>query len=230
MDERRRLTRDRDERMIGGVCSGIAKHFDLDPTLVRVVFVILSFVSGIGIIAYVVLWLLLPAGDRGDTATRQVMRDNVDEMAERARLAAAAAQAAAEAARQAADQLAETARAAGRAARDTWQQGSQQAPQSSSGGAAGGTSEEAEGAGPRVDAAAAEGSTMGSAEDAPEPASTVGGEHVPEPEDSGKPGQTTPEGSQTTWPPSRELPSTDAPASPPAAESGGGQSSGPPRM
>lgn len=203
MDERRRLTRDRDERMLAGVCSGIAKHFDLDPTLVRIVFVILAFVSGVGIIAYVVLWLLLPGPERSDAGPRQLMRDNVEEMAERARLAAAAAQAAAEAARQAADQLTETARAAGRAARDTWQQGSQPA---SGGDASTGAPDEPAGAGAPMDAAA---------------------EGVFEPEDSGKPGQTTPERSQTPWPPSRELPSTDAMPEPPAGES---QSAGPPPM
>ena len=223
MDERRRLTRDRDDRMIGGVCSGIAKHFDLDPTLVRVVFVVLSLVSGVGIIAYVVMWLLLPAAERTDAGPRQVMRDNIDEMAERARLAAASAQAAAEAARQAADQLAETARAAGRAARDTWQQGSQ--PSSGQGA----TGAEPEGAGP-MDAATAEGSTVGSESEASAPTSTTPTEGAMQPEDSGKPGETTPDGSRSTWPPSSELPSVDAPAEPPAAESGEGQSSGPPRM
>ncbi|MGE0227962.1 MAG: PspC domain-containing protein [Dehalococcoidia bacterium] len=221
MEERRRLTRDHDDRMLGGVCSGIAKHFDLDPTLVRIAFVILAFVSGVGIIAYVVMWLLLPADDRAEVATRRVMRDNVDEMAERARLAAASAQAAAEAARQAADQLAETARAAGRAARETWQQGSQQP----------GAAADA-GTGTSMGGAAAEGWEAGSESGAPAATSTMpsedGSESAAEPPD--RPGETTPEGSGETWPPSRELPSTDATAEPPDAEQGEGQSSGPPRM
>ncbi|MGE0133609.1 MAG: PspC domain-containing protein [Dehalococcoidia bacterium] len=225
MEERRRLTRDRDDRMLGGVCSGIAKHFDLDPTLVRIAFVILAFVSGVGIIAYVVMWLLLPADDRSDVATRRVMRDNVDEMAERARLAAASAQAAAEAARQAADQLAETARAAGRAARETWQQGSQQA---------GGTAEA--GTGTPMSGTASEGWEAGSERGAPAATSTMPSEGGPEGtrepgvEEADKPGETTPEGSGETWPPSRELPSTDVTAEPSDAELGEGQGSGPPRM
>lgn len=205
MEERRRLTRDRENRMLGGVCAGIAKHFDVDPTLVRVVFVVLAFISGAGIIAYVVLWLLLPAGERTDAGPRQVMRENADEIAERARLAAASAQAAAEAARQAADQLAEAARAAGRAARDTWQQGSQPAGSGESAGEAGGET--------------AAGETSEGAIDVDESAT--------EAEGTGKPGATTPDGSQSTWPPSRELPSTEASTETPASEE---QGSGPPRM
>ena len=126
MQEPRRLSRDRDHRMIGGVCSGIALRYGYDVTVVRIVFVVAGLMSGLGVLAYLVMWLLLPADERIETPTRQVMRDNVEEMAERARLAAESARAAAEAARQAADQLAEATRAAARAARDTWQQGAQQ--------------------------------------------------------------------------------------------------------
>ena len=49
-------------RMIGGVCGGLAEYFDLDPTLVRVAYVLLSFFSIAfpGIIAYFILWLIMP--------------------------------------------------------------------------------------------------------------------------------------------------------------------------
>ena len=48
---------------IGGVCAGIAKHLDTDPTIVRIVFVLLSLSSIItfpGILVYLVLWALIP--------------------------------------------------------------------------------------------------------------------------------------------------------------------------
>ena len=60
----RRLTRSR-ERMVAGVCGGVARYFGWDPTLVRVAYVVASVVSvGFpGIVVYVVLWLVMPEGD-----------------------------------------------------------------------------------------------------------------------------------------------------------------------
>ena len=55
----RRLTRSRTNRRIAGVCGGIAEYFAVDPTLVRVVMVVLA-VSGAGLLLYPLLWLLVP--------------------------------------------------------------------------------------------------------------------------------------------------------------------------
>lgn len=61
MEERKRLTRSKKDKMIGGICGGIAKYFDLDPTLVRVGYILLSiFTIFSGVIAYFVLWLVMP--------------------------------------------------------------------------------------------------------------------------------------------------------------------------
>ena len=56
----RRLYRSRDDRVIGGVCAGIAKYFDIDPVLVRVGAVALVFLGGAGILAYLAAVLLIP--------------------------------------------------------------------------------------------------------------------------------------------------------------------------
>src|SRR3954453_9898675 len=50
-------------RMFAGVCAGIAKRWDLDVTLVRIVAVVLTLLSGVGIAAYVAAWLLTPSVD-----------------------------------------------------------------------------------------------------------------------------------------------------------------------
>ena len=57
----RRLTRGHDNAMLGGVCSGVADHFGLDVTLVRLL-TVLGVVFGLGsvAIAYIVAWVLLP--------------------------------------------------------------------------------------------------------------------------------------------------------------------------
>jgi phage shock protein C len=49
------------ERMIAGVCSGLGEHFDSDPVLVRIAFVVLTVVGGAGVLAYLVLWIIMPA-------------------------------------------------------------------------------------------------------------------------------------------------------------------------
>ena len=57
------LRRSRDKRMIAGVLGGIAEHFDLNVTLLRVLYVIVSIASAAfpGILVYLLLWLLIPA-------------------------------------------------------------------------------------------------------------------------------------------------------------------------
>ena len=57
----RRLFRSTD-RMLGGVCAGLAEYFDLDPTLVRIGYIILSILSVAfpGILVYIILWIIIP--------------------------------------------------------------------------------------------------------------------------------------------------------------------------
>jgi phage shock protein PspC (stress-responsive transcriptional regulator) len=58
--EPRRLYKSRDDRMIGGVCGGLAEYFGIDPVIVRVAAVALVFAGGAGLLAYVAAWLLVP--------------------------------------------------------------------------------------------------------------------------------------------------------------------------
>ena len=64
MTDGRRLTRSRN-RMIAGVCAGIAEYFGWDVTLFRVIFVVVSILSVAfpGILVYVVLWIVMPQPD-----------------------------------------------------------------------------------------------------------------------------------------------------------------------
>jgi phage shock protein C len=56
----KRLHRSREERMLAGVCGGLGNYFAVDPTLVRVLFVLFGLVVGGGIVAYLILWILIP--------------------------------------------------------------------------------------------------------------------------------------------------------------------------
>ncbi|WP_297904990.1 PspC domain-containing protein [uncultured Parabacteroides sp.] len=59
MEEKKRLTRSNDG-MIGGVCAGLAEYLGIDPTVVRVAWVLMVFFAGFGILLYIILWLIMP--------------------------------------------------------------------------------------------------------------------------------------------------------------------------
>jgi phage shock protein PspC (stress-responsive transcriptional regulator) len=56
----KRLYRDPDNRRIGGVCSGLAHYFDIDPVLLRILFLVFFFIGGFGFITYIIMWIALP--------------------------------------------------------------------------------------------------------------------------------------------------------------------------
>ena len=56
----KKLYRSQSERWFAGVCGGLGNYFGIDPTLVRVIFVILSLTFGSGFLIYLVLWLIIP--------------------------------------------------------------------------------------------------------------------------------------------------------------------------
>jgi len=60
----RRLTRDTKNAVLGGVAAGFANYFGVDPVLMRIVFIALSFLNGFGLVAYIVGWIIMPRDDR----------------------------------------------------------------------------------------------------------------------------------------------------------------------
>ena len=60
----RTLYRDSDQKMLGGVCAGIAQYLDIDITLVRVLTLATFIFAGVGFIPYIILWVVLPEGKR----------------------------------------------------------------------------------------------------------------------------------------------------------------------
>jgi phage shock protein C len=65
MSEIRKLYRSRSNRMLAGVCGGLAQYFNTDPTLVRVLFVVLAVLGGSGLLIYLVLWVVVPEEPQG---------------------------------------------------------------------------------------------------------------------------------------------------------------------
>jgi phage shock protein C len=56
----KRLYRIRDGRIVAGVCAGLAAYFGVDPTLVRLAFVLLTFFGGLGVLLYLGGWMVIP--------------------------------------------------------------------------------------------------------------------------------------------------------------------------
>ena len=57
---RRRLMRSRRDKMIAGVCGGFAEYVELDPTIVRIIWLLLALVGGGGLLAYIIAWIVMP--------------------------------------------------------------------------------------------------------------------------------------------------------------------------
>lgn len=60
MSNVKRLYRSRYEKKLGGVCAGLAKYFEIDVSLVRLLWILLAVVYGSGILAYIVAWVIIP--------------------------------------------------------------------------------------------------------------------------------------------------------------------------
>ena len=60
MEGQKKLVRTKDGAMIAGVCSGVARYFSLDPTLIRLVWVLCVCLAGTGILAYLICWIVIP--------------------------------------------------------------------------------------------------------------------------------------------------------------------------
>jgi len=70
--------------MIWGVCGGLAKYFDMDATIVRVIAVLLMLVTGVGILAYIIMAIVVPLEDSKVTTPKEVVQENVEDMKETA--------------------------------------------------------------------------------------------------------------------------------------------------
>ena len=60
MNATRKLYRSKTNRQVAGVCGGLAEYFNLDVTLIRVLFVLLAVLGGSGLVIYVAMWIIVP--------------------------------------------------------------------------------------------------------------------------------------------------------------------------
>jgi phage shock protein C len=76
----KRLYRSTSDRMLGGVAGGLGEYFNLDSTLVRLAFVVVTLFGGSGIIAYLILWIILPSDKQTHHDSESVIKDNATEI------------------------------------------------------------------------------------------------------------------------------------------------------
>ncbi len=67
-NEKKRLYRSRDGRVVAGVCAGLADYFGIDPTLVRLAFALVTVFGGVGILLYLCAWIVIPEQDGDGTS------------------------------------------------------------------------------------------------------------------------------------------------------------------
>lgn len=80
-----RLGRSSRDKVIGGVCGGLADYLRVDPLIVRVIMVVLAMINGIGFAVYLLMWVLVPAAQVEYPSQEEMVRRNVEEIRDRAR-------------------------------------------------------------------------------------------------------------------------------------------------
>jgi phage shock protein C len=70
--EPKRLYRSRSKRMLGGVCGGLGEYLKIDPTVMRVIFVILAFFYGASLLIYLIMWVLVPEEPQSEAGLASV--------------------------------------------------------------------------------------------------------------------------------------------------------------
>lgn len=79
------IHRSQTNKILGGVAGGLGEYFQIDPTIIRIIFVLLTIFGGSGLLIYIVLWILLPSEDRVGSFTKDHLRENIDDVKEKAR-------------------------------------------------------------------------------------------------------------------------------------------------
>ncbi len=81
-----RLIRTQQDRIIGGVCGGLARYLNIEVVLVRLFFVVFALVGGIGPLVYIILWIVVPSEEQIGGSTTQVYSVDGEGIKERAEI------------------------------------------------------------------------------------------------------------------------------------------------
>lgn len=76
----KKLNRPKTGRLLGGVCVGLADFLDFDPSIIRLIFVIVTLLGGSGVLIYLILWLIIPSEGKPSEISQESLRRGADEM------------------------------------------------------------------------------------------------------------------------------------------------------
>jgi phage shock protein C len=76
----KRLYRSSKDRVLWGVCGGLGKYFNIDPVIVRVIFVLTIFFGGLGIVAYIVMAIIVPKEDSKAAEPKDAIKENIKDI------------------------------------------------------------------------------------------------------------------------------------------------------
>lgn len=74
------LHRSESNKVIAGVAGGLGEYFNIDPTIIRIIFILLTIFGGSGLIIYVVLWLIVPTKSQTVKHPQDTIRSNIEDM------------------------------------------------------------------------------------------------------------------------------------------------------
>ncbi len=60
MSNPKKLYRSKKQRILGGVCGGMGEYFDIDPSLIRLIWLLIFFMGGSGLLIYIICWIVIP--------------------------------------------------------------------------------------------------------------------------------------------------------------------------
>lgn len=79
----KRITKSKTDKIIDGVCGGIAEYFGVDSVIVRLVFVVLVFFNGLGLLLYIILIIIMPKAGQVNQSPKETIQENVQEIGDR---------------------------------------------------------------------------------------------------------------------------------------------------
>ncbi|MHB1126994.1 MAG: PspC domain-containing protein [Bacillota bacterium] len=74
----KKIYRSTKDKMLGGVCGGLAEYFCVDPTLIRIVWIVVALAGGVGFLAYLIAWILIPAHPAAETVEHGELVNDCD--------------------------------------------------------------------------------------------------------------------------------------------------------
>jgi phage shock protein C len=74
------IYRSETSKVIAGVAGGLGEYFNVDPTIIRIIFILLTVFGGSGLIIYIILWLIIPSKSNTAEDSQEAIRSNIEDM------------------------------------------------------------------------------------------------------------------------------------------------------